>query len=526
MNTSTYLSLLSPECCLLAGACLVWLVGVSRSAGIRASMAGLTLAVVAVAMFLAWRCPSPEAAAVMPGIRMTSLSEFVRWATLIVGALLLLANWRVPADREQGEYFGMMLCSMAGVSLTACSNDLIVLFFALELVSVPTYVMVALSRTHVRASESAVKYFFLGALAAAIMAYGFSFLYGVSGSTVLEGGAGQSLAKYFAGDASWGPFALIGLVLAFSGLAFKVAAAPFHAYAADVYEGAASPLTAFLGFIPKLAGFTALIKLMAVCGWPAADGVSAPLMWMLWVVAALTMTVGNVLALLQHNVKRMLAYSSIAHSGYMLVGILVGPMWGTGPMRDGVAAVLFYIVVYGVMNLGAFAVLSNLSIKGEPAETLDDLAGLSRRAPLSAFAMAVCAFSLMGFPPTAGFIGKVYLFSGAFAAGETSLIVLAVIGVLNSAIGAAYYLKIASACYVREPVAEQSRTGGLTQSFVLAVCSLAMFCLFLRPNDLVRQARSATESVRTAGQASIARVDRGAVGIQPIAPSDDQEHAG
>ncbi len=493
MTTAMYLTQLSPELCLLAGACLVWLFGVSKHAGVRSLMAPFTLLILVAAMVCTAQFGRPGSAEQPVGLLFTDLAYYVRWATLSVGALLLLVNWRTPADREQGEFFGMILCSMAGVMLTASANDLVVLFFALELVSVPTYVLVALSRTDSRASEAAVKYFFLGAMSAAIMVYGFSFLYGVGGTTVLAGAAGHTLQGYFTDAGAMSNYAIIGLVLAFAGLSFKVAAVPFHAYVSDVYEGAASPVTAFLGFVPKIAGFVAMAKLMSVCNWHLPE----PLVWMLWIVAAVTMTVGNVLALLQTNVKRILAYSGVAHSGYMLIGILVGPTWGEGPMHDGVAAVLFYIVVYGVMNLGAFAVLATLSIKGRSVETLDDLAGISRKAPLAALAMAICTFSLMGFPPTAGFMGKVYLFSGALSTGERSLVVLAVIAVINSAIGAAYYLRIVAACYLREPTADHQRTGGIAPRFAIAVAALAMIALFIRPIDLVTQAKHATQSIHT-----------------------------
>ncbi|MEE9294149.1 MAG: NADH-quinone oxidoreductase subunit N [Phycisphaerae bacterium] len=526
MTGATYFIQFSPELCLLAGACLAWIVGASKHATTRSLLAPFTLAVIVVSMFCTWRSGEPTYDAQPAGLLLTDLAHYVRWATLAVGALLLLVNWRVPADREQGEFFGMMLCSMAGVMLTAAANDLVVLFFALELVSIPTYILVALSRTDQRASEGAVKYFFLGALAAALMVYGFSFLYGVGGTTVLSSTSGHSLQSHFAQRGAMSSFAIIGVLLAFAGLSFKVVAVPFHAYVADVYEGAASAVTGLLGFLPKLAGFVAMVKLISMCGWQLPEA----LVWMLWVVAALTMTVGNVLALLQTNVKRILAYSSIAHSGYMLIGLLVGPTWGAGPMQNGVAALLFYVVVYGVMNLGAFAVLASLSInqsrdrKGavipespdssRPVETLDDLAGISRRAPLAALAMAVCVFSLMGFPPTAGFIGKVYLFSGAFATGESSLVVLAVIAVVNSAIGAAYYLRVAAACYLRDPTAEVAREGGIMMRAALSICSVAMIVLFVRPNEVMHQAQMAAYSVHEVDASSLARAQPAAANGQ------------
>ncbi len=510
MTGVSYFQQLSPEICLVAGACVVWLVGVSKSAVTRSMMAPFALLVLIGSMVCTARYGQVVGDEQAAGLLFGELSYYVRWSTLIIGVLLLLVNWRVPADREQGEFFGMMLCSLAGLMLTGSANDLVILFLALELVSVPTYVLVALSRTDSRASEAAVKYFFLGALAAAVLAYGFSFLFGLAGTTVLTSVSGDSLWAYFGGNGAMSTFALIGMVLAFGGLSFKVAAVPFHAYVADVYEGAASPVTGLLGFLPKAAGFVAMVKLMAMCHWQLPDS----LMWMLWGVAAVTMTVGNVLALLQKNVKRMLAYSSIAHSGYMLVGLLVGPArdeshGSGGPMRDGVAAMLFYIVVYGAMNLGAFAVLANLRIKGRAVETLDDLAGLSRRAPLLALAMAVCVFSLMGFPPTAGFMGKVYLFWGAFSTGEQALVVLAVLGVVNSAIAAAYYLRIVAACYMREPAAEVVGEGGWAMRLALAVCSVAMIVLFIRPTEVVRHAQTATRGMAVVSAPSLAETDQG-----------------
>ncbi len=500
---------IAPEVTLLIGVCAVFLIGVSKSAAVRAAVAPLTLLIMLGAMVATATCATTDAAGPV-GLAFDELTVYIRWITLAIGLLLLLVNWHVPADGEQGEYFGLMLCSMAGVLLTASANDLVVLFFAIELVSVPTYAMVALSRTDQRASEAALKYFFLGALSAAIMVYGFSFLYGVGGTTTLFAtGAVDSLETAFAEGGAINAYAVVGLLLAMSGLAFKVAVVPFHAYAPDVYEGAASPLTGLLGFLPKLAGFVALIRLLSVCQWDLPDS----LMWMMWLMAAATMTVGNVLALLQTNVKRILAYSSVSHSGFMMIGLLVGPVLGEGPMHDGVAAVLFYIAVYGMMNLGAFAVLAMLQVRGEAAESLDDLAGLSQRAPVLALAMAVCAFSLMGFPPTAGFLGKVYIFSSAFSlAGDHPfhgpLVTLAVIGVINSAIGAAYYLKIAATCFVRQPREGLGRTEGSMPAFGLAVCSIAMIALFVRPTDLVDRAKNATVSVGQSSNTRVATVDQ------------------
>ncbi len=492
MTAAMYLSQLSPELSLIVGGCVALLVGISKRSFARAVVAPLAIVVVIVSMLATAQYGSPSGDPNPVGLAFTPMSLYVRWITLSVGLLIVLVNWHLPVLNERGEFFGMILFSLSGVMLTACANDLVVLFFAIELVSVPTYVLVALSRTDARASEASVKYFFLGALAAAITVYGFSFLYGAAGTTVLKSASGNSLASYVSASGSLGTMATVGLVLAFAGLSFKVAAVPFHAYVADVYEGAASPVTALLGFLPKLAGFVVMIKLLDAMHWD----LPGALLWLLWMVAAVTMTAGNVLALLQKNVKRMLAYSSVAHTGYMLIGVLVGPTMGEGPMNNGVAALLFYIVVYGVMNLGAFAVLASLNSRGKCVETLDDLAGVSQAMPLSALALAVCAFSLMGFPPTAGFLGKVYLFSSAFSVNQdhvfhSQLVVLAVIAVVNSAIGAAYYLRIAAACYFRTPATSFESWGGFPVRLAAAACAIAMIVGFLLPTPLAERAQIA-----------------------------------
>lgn len=492
MSLDLYINALGPEVVLIIGACVALLLGAARSELGGVLVAPLCLLVVILSLITTAVAGIPR---VQPaGVRITELTFYIRTITLVVGSLILLVNWHLPNYRERGEFFGMVLFSMLGVMLTAVANDLVLLFFALELVSVPTYILVALSREDARASEGSIKYFFLGAMSAAIMAYGFSFLYGCAGTTRLYGDGG--IADFFATGGISQTYALIGLLLVFGGLAFKVAAVPFHVYVADVYEGAASPVTGLLGFLPKIGGFVALIRIADVCNWHFPDAVA----WGLWIVAAATMTAGNVLALLQTNVKRILAYSSIAHSGYMLIGLLVGPVAGHGPLRDGVAALLFYIAVYGVMNLGAFAVLSAFSLRGKAVEHLEDLHGLSKRDSLTALLMAVCVFSLMGFPPTAGFLGKVYIFTSAFSltadhAFRVPLIWLAVIGVINSAIGAAYYLRIAAACYLGDRTQQHAYVGGAPLRLATAVCGLLMLILFVWPSVLIGSARSATKTM-------------------------------
>lgn len=490
---------LSPELILLVGACVVLILGATTSTQRAQWASPAALAVMIAALVMSIRLGDLSGGTDLPGLALTSLTFYVRWIALAVGILIVLVNWHQSVVSERGEYMALILFSVLGILLTASANDLIVLFFAIELVSIPTYILIALSREDARAAESSVKYFFLGALSAAILAYGLSFLYGAAGTTTIHAVGNEAALAHIASGASMSSAALIGLILVFAGLAFKIAAVPLHAYVADVYEGAASPLTGMLGFVPKFAGFVALVKIFGALGWDLPHSVQ----WMIWIVAAASMTIGNTLALIQRNVKRMLAYSSIAHTGYMLIALLVGPSLLSEPMSDGVAALLFYMAIYGVMNLGAFAALSSFSSGDRPVETLDDLSGLATRAPLAALGLAICAFSLMGFPPLAGFLGKLYVFGSAFSLSDghpfqQPLIILAVIGVVNSAIGAAYYLRIVATLYMRPQQSDLTPAGGLPARWCLAACSLCMVLLFAWPTMLSTQSQKAAVALQAA----------------------------
>lgn len=504
MSLSGIITNLAPEWILAIAGCAVLMVGLlGRNPGSFSAPFAFLSILLAGVFSLRSDLPASE---VVPGILLTPLTYYARLISLGMGALILLVNWQQPDKRERGEYFAMILFSLLGVLLTASANDWLVLFFAVELVSIPTYVLVALSRDDTRASEGAIKYFFLGALSAALLVLGIVFLYGAVGSTSMvqlaagaRAASGEQIVLTTTG--------LIGLLLVVSGLAFKVAAVPFHSYVADVYEGAAAPVTGMLGFVPKFAGFIALIKVLSAIGW----NLTPELSWLLWIMAAATMTVGNVLALLQRNIKRMLAYSSVAHSGYMLIALLVGPVAGQGPMRDGIAALLFYIAVYGAMNLGVFAMLAAYRVAGHEAETLDDIAGLARRSPGVALGLAICAFSLMGLPPTAGFLGKLYVFSSAFSLPDSHamhgpMIVLAVIGVLNSAIGAAYYLRIVGPMYMGRETGDTSVSSNAPSRIGLGLCAIAMVVLFAWPGGLSRETSKATVSIRKAARLDSAKL--------------------
>ncbi len=444
-----------PEIILMIGAVACLFTGLASNAGVRkltGVICGLSLIIAALFVGIAGSTAS--------GVGLGAMAPFVKYATLGVGFILLMVAAQVPeglrqirtaehakafepGDNIRGEFFAFFLMSLTGVMLTAGADDLAWLFLALELTSLPTYVLVATSRDRIEAQESAVKYFFLGALGAAIFLYGFALIYGATGHTDFAGIAAVAQG----GEPT--PLLLIGLMLSVVGICFKIAAVPMHFYTADVYQGASTSITAFLAFVPKTAGFVALILVLGFVGWPLPE----PIAWLLWIIAAATMTVGNVLGLLQDNVKRVLAYSSIAHSGYMVVGLLAGNAVasggeGTGVLANGLAGVLFYLVAYALGTIASFAVLGCLQKRGEEAQTFDDISGLVKRHPDLAGIMVVSVLSLIGLPPLVGFLGKIYLIGPAYHAGYIWLVIITV---LNSAISAAYYLRIANACIFGKP---------------------------------------------------------------------------
>jgi len=456
---------LIPEMTLFIGVVVVAVLGLSPNRSLRDILPFVTCLFLGLAFFLTpylYTAERIESADLL----MPRLGQYVKMIVCAVGVMLVMLNVGLidrsyeraveegratfdPIRANRGEFYTFFLLSLIGVMLCCNANDLIWLFLALELTSLPTYVMVAMSRSSRKAQEASVKYFFLGALAAAMFLYGFALLYGATGSIVLTDIRDALVMERQSNGGELSMLPTIGLILSVLGIGFKVAAAPLHFYAADVYEGAASPVTAFLAFVPKTAGILALMLILATAGWSDAGGVietlPTPVLSTLWMIAVLTMTLGNIGALLQRSVKRMLAYSSIAHSGYMMIGLIAGPEY------NGLHAVLFYLFAYGIMNTAAFAVLASFERQGNDIESLDDLAGLRHRYPGMAAVLAISAASLLGFPPLLGFVGKLYLFIAGVQAGQILLIVIAG---LNSAISAWYYLAIVKASLMDEPNAQ------------------------------------------------------------------------
>jgi NADH-quinone oxidoreductase subunit N len=428
-----------------------------------------------------------EAALYAAPVLWSRLALFFKVVALVSGVILVLFSWDEAGDEHAAEYHGCMLLIVTGMCLTAAANELVTLFLALELISIPTYIMLYLPRSDATAQEAAMKYFMLSIFSAALLLFGFSYLYGVTGTTnlpaiteslnraradLLEPGGAARVAS-----PSWQGLTLVALVMVVAGLGFLISAVPFHFYAPDVYQGTTIGAAALLAFAPKAAGFVALVRVLgflpSVLGSaPAGGSLGEQVPVLLWIMAAVTMSLGNILALLQDNVKRLLAYSSVANAGYMLIGLAVAPRLAGAPGEaiGGVEALLFYLLAYGAMTVGAFAVLYYLNTSGRNVENVDDLAGLGKSHPGLALIMVLFLFSLIGLPLTAGFIGKFRLFFAAMGLADNTIPgltdaareqmaaqvrlyrILALIGVLNAAVGAWYYLRIAAVMYLREAV--------------------------------------------------------------------------
>ena len=496
--------LIVPEIILVLGACIMFVGGTFRSDRHLWGVGALTILM--IAGWALWRSPPSSSSAVSlyaASIFVDQPALLIRWMALVGGIVLVLLSWNAISDSLAGEYHGCLLVIVAGLSLTGSANDLVTLFLALELISIPTYILLYLFRIDPAAQEAALKYFLLSVFSSALLLFGFSYLYGLGGTTNIP-----AIADALTHSDEDGALAvrlpavvLVALVMIVSGLGFKITAVPFHFYAPDVYQGTATPAAALLAFVPKVAGFIALLRVLGFIGIdPRTSGLTlgseTPVF--LWILAAFTMSLGNVLALLQTNLKRLLAYSSVAHAGYMLVALAAAShlpasdkMAGLGGL-GGVPAVLFYLIAYGGMTVGAFAVLAYLSTPERPVENEDDLAGLSRSHPGLALMMTLFLFSLIGIPLTAGFVGKLLIFLGALSVeGDRAIFYreLALLMALNAAIGAWYYLRIVTKMYLHTPI-KPLEPAGVGRSWpVLAalwICTVLTLGLGL-PNPLTNR---------------------------------------
>jgi len=405
---------------------------------------------------------------------------FFRFLVLGIGILTVLASYRYldVEKAETGEYHALLLFSVVGQCLMVASNDLIMIFIGLEISSIATYILAGYLRNDRRNNEAALKYFLLGSFATAFLLYGVALIYGVTGTTKLD-----EIRTALNNPAAAPSFAMVGIAAAlmFVGLAFKVSGAPFQIWAPDVYQGAPSPVSAFMATGPKAAAFAIFLRIFFTAFEQVAGG------WehLIWISALLSMTIGNFAALTQTNLKRMLAYSSIANAGYVLVALAANSVIGT-------AAAMFYLAAYALMNIGAFAVVTHLAGKGERHLNIEDLKGLGRRQPVTAAMLTVFLLSFIGVPLTGGFFGKFYIFEAAL---QANLVWLTVLGLLNSAVAAYYYLRLLVMMYMHEPGEAANNieplTPGLRAALILPM--IGTFVLGVLPGVILNFAqRSAT----------------------------------
>lgn len=389
----------------------------------------------------------------------------------LILSILISVKYIAVEKVNFGEYYALLLFATLGMMIMASAGDLIVLYLGLELMALSTYVLAGFIRHDKRSNEAAMKYFLLGAFASAMLLFGISIIYGITGTTDL-----RAIAEHISkgSPSAYLTLSLIFLICAFS---FKVAAAPFHMWAPDVYEGAPTSVTAFMSVGPKAAGFAAMGRVFLVAFAP----VQIDWVRILIPIAILTMAVGNILALSQSNIKRMLAYSSIAHAGYALLGLIAGS-------SEGLAGMMNYLLIYAFMNIGAFAVIVLLRSEGFRGEEITDYEGLSKSHPLLSALMLVFMFSLTGIPPTAGFMGKFYIFLAAVNAGYTWLVVVAV---LFSAVSAYFYMRIVMYMYMREPKGEVRLSASPAINIALAITVIAVLVIGIIPGKVIELAKTA-----------------------------------
>jgi len=361
-------------------------------------------------------------------VSVDTFSVFFHFVVLLTALVVILTSFEYLAIQKlrAGEYYGLILFGTVGMMLMSSAVELVLIFIALEISSISTYILAGFRRRAAESAESSLKYFLLGSFATAFFLYGVALIFGATGTTNVYGIA-QAL------QAQKSLLAYLAMALMFVGLGFKVASAPFHVWTPDVYEGSPAPIVALMSTGPKAAAFAVLLRVLFATGAPG-------WFWLVWVSAVLSMTIGNIGALVQQNVKRLLAYSSIAHAGYLLVAFAAA-------RQIGISAAIFYAASYAAMNVGAFAIVSHFGSSGEKYVTLDDYAGLGRRSPVLAAILTIFLLSLIGIPITGGFFAKFYVFSAAL---QANLVGLTIIGVMNSAIAAYYYLRVIVYMYMRD----------------------------------------------------------------------------
>jgi NADH-quinone oxidoreductase subunit N len=485
------MELLWPEALLCLSACM--LLGLA-ALGLEARIWGPGLSILACIVSLASLLALPVSVGLAPFRTVQGATAFggdfqfdaaaIFFKVLFLCAAILtfaLSDRVLPRERSAGgEYYALVLFATAGMMLTASAGDFLTLFVALETTSLSLYPLVGYARWDLRSNEAALKFFLLGSFSTALYLYGVSLVYALTGTVgFFFGGFGS--AQAVAGAQA--PLFILGLIFLVAGLGFKIAAVPFHMWAPDTYEGAPTPIAAYLSTASKAAGFIALLRVMVMVFGRIGDRWSL----LLVILAVGSMTLGNFAALTQDNVKRMLAYSSIAHAGYALVGVVAVGHGRDAATRDwGLQAVLLYLFVYTFVNLGAWALVALLGREGVAGSRVSDFAGLSRRSPLAAFAMLVFLLSLAGIPATAGFVGKWYLFGAAI---RSNLTWLAVVGVVNSAVSLYFYARIVVMMYMRPPADDAVFTASFAERLAIGACLVFTLVFGLYPQPIVDLSR-------------------------------------
>jgi len=443
------------------------------------TLGGIAFVGTLAALISTWYTAQSPGLAFSNTIRIDSFSIFFNFLVIAIAAVVILSSFEYMAVQRirAGEYYALILFGTVGMSLMSSAVELVLIFIGLEISSISTYILAGFRRNEATSSESSLKYFLLGSFATAFFLYGVALMFGATGSTNID----IISQKISASPAEVLVFTAMALM--FVGLGFKVAAAPFHIWTPDVYEGAPAPIVGFMSTAPKAAAFAVLLRV--VCSINAPGRV-----WFLWVAAALSMTLGNIGALVQSNVKRLLAYSSIAHAGYLLAAFA---MTSPETSATGISAAMFYTAAYAAMNVGAFGVVSHFGNAGEKYVTLEDYEGLGRSSPLLAATLTFFLLSLIGIPITGGFFAKFYVFSATLRA---NLVWLTLIGVANSAVGAYYYLRIIVAMYMRE----SRRTVPVTPipfglGLALTASLVATLYLVILPNRVLQIAQHSSQDL-------------------------------
>jgi NADH-quinone oxidoreductase subunit N len=479
---------ITPLIVVAVGAITVLMAGVRVRDDESESLGWLALGVTAVAVVMAAGQLGKSGIAFAGAIAIDDFAAYFEIVILIASALTILMSLEYAADAgfSGAEYYSLLLFATLGMMLMAAADDLIVIFIGLEVMSIAVYVLAGIARRSARSTEAALKYFILGAFSTGFLLYGIALVYGATG-TIKLGPIRAALSHAMLAN----PLLLAGLGLLLVGFGFKVAAVPFHMWTPDVYEGAPTPITAFMAVGVKLAAFAGFLRIFMIHLAPAGSEWS----WILWVIAALTMFMGNLIALVQRNIKRMLAYSAIAHAGYILVG-----MTATGAQAG--AAILYYLLGYAFTNLGAFAVVVAVERRSGTSDAIIDFRGLARRHPGFAAMMALFLLSLTGVPPLAGFVGKFYLFSAALNAG---LVWLVIIAAITSVVSAYYYISVIVAMYMSEGGLEVVSPGGHPALVaVIAIAAIGTVLIGLFPEPYFHAAASAFNSAMTSSLVRIA----------------------